>query len=217
MNGRREAGTPAKKAAKKPAKKAPAPKTVATKKPAGKSASKVAAKKPATTKKAAKTTPAKKAAAPKATAPAAPTSATPVSKSAFIRSQPTSMPARDVVEAARAAGITMTTKFVYNVRGGAKATEPTKKPSAVKPVAAPTKKPSAPKAAPKPKAAPVKAAPTGGSDQVVAFRRLVLGLGITRSRQLLDELERGLARLIGGRARPMGAAGSPPPVQSSGA
>ncbi len=193
---RREAGTPAKKAAKKPAAKA-------EKKPAAKTVpkvAKVAKKAPATmkptpAKKAAKTTPAKKA-SPKAKAPAAPTSAAPVSKSAFIRSQPPTMPARDVVEAARAAGITMTTKFVYRVRSTPTKVAGKKPAAATK--AAPTSKP-APKAPAKPKAAsPKKPAPTSGSDEVVTFRRLVLGLGVRRSRGLLEELELGLARLIGG-------------------
>jgi hypothetical protein len=63
-----------------------------------------------------------------ATKPASASSSKPTkqSKAAFIRSLPTSMPAKDVVANAKAAGLTIHLNQVYKVRGRAKATTHTK-------------------------------------------------------------------------------------------
>lgn len=44
-----------------------------------------------------------------------------VNKSAFVREQPLSMTAREVVAAAKAKGITLSDKYVFNIRAKAKA------------------------------------------------------------------------------------------------
>jgi hypothetical protein len=44
-----------------------------------------------------------------------------VNKSAFVRSQPTNMSAREVVQKGEAQGITLSEKYVYNIRAKAKA------------------------------------------------------------------------------------------------
>jgi hypothetical protein len=46
----------------------------------------------------------------------------PKNKSAFIRRLPSSMPAKEVVKQAKAAGMKLTESYVYNVRGAAKKT-----------------------------------------------------------------------------------------------
>lgn len=131
---------------------------------------------------------------PKVKAPTAPTSkAEPISKSDFIRALPLTMPANEVVEKAKAAGIVVSANTVHSVRSKSKAAKvAAKKPAVAIKVA--------PKAVAKLKAVtklPAKTTPSSSSDEV-AFRKLVLGLGTVRSRQLLDALERGLAALIRG-------------------
>lgn len=44
-----------------------------------------------------------------------------VNKSAFVRTQPTGMSAREVVQKGAAQGITLSEKYVYNIRAKAKA------------------------------------------------------------------------------------------------
>jgi hypothetical protein len=51
-----------------------------------------------------------------------------INKSAFVRSLPSSMPAADVVKAAKAKGITLSDKYVHTIRYNAKTTGK-KKPS----------------------------------------------------------------------------------------
>jgi hypothetical protein len=50
-----------------------------------------------------------------------PTGKRTVNKSAFVRTQPTGMSARDVVAKGAAQGITLSEKYVYNIRAKAKA------------------------------------------------------------------------------------------------
>jgi hypothetical protein len=66
-----------------------------------------------------KSTP-KKTSAMVATAPMTSATKPPKSKSAFIRNLPSSTPAKEVVEQAKAAGIKLNVGYVYNVRGAAK-------------------------------------------------------------------------------------------------
>ncbi len=62
-------------------------------------------------------------AAPTAAPTAAPAAGpAPKNKSAFIRRLPSSMPAKEVVKQAKAAGMKLTESYVYNVRGAAKKT-----------------------------------------------------------------------------------------------
>ena len=124
----------------------------------------------------------KKAASPKA----APT------KTEFVLGQPATTSAKDVAAKATAAGIELTPKHVHTIRSKSKAAKAVAKKPAVARKAA-TKNVTKPKAAAK---APT-AGPTVDGD-VVSFRKLVLGLGILRARQLLEDLERGLAALIRG-------------------
>jgi hypothetical protein len=147
-------------------------------------AQKPAVKPPAAKKPAAKAEP--------TGAPAAlPTAAGTMTKADFVRGLPRTMSAKDIVAHAKAAGIELTEKYVYKARTPRKGAKAAAKPAtAVRPV--PVAKAPATVQAP----TPPKTAPTGSDE--VALRKLVLALGVTRSRQLLDELERGLAALIAG-------------------
>jgi hypothetical protein len=62
------------------------------------------------------------------------------SKSAFIRKQPATLSAAEVVAKAKAAGIKFTTQLVYNVRGGSKAKKAVAKTTRANPVAVVTSK-----------------------------------------------------------------------------
>ena len=119
----------------------------------------------------------KKTPAKKATAKRARRGEGGVNKSAFIREQPTTMSAKDVVQAAAKQGIELTEGFVYNVRSNAK----------VK---------GARKAAPAGRAK--SRGPSGGSDET-NFRQLVVALGTSRAKTLVAEVEAKLAAVIAGR------------------
>jgi Meckel syndrome type 1 protein len=188
----------AKKKGSKPAKKAP--KKPAATKPAAKKAEKPTAKKPAPKKAETKAKkpaqaapkPVAKPRAKKTGGPSQPASS--LSKADFIRSQPATMGAKAVVEAAKAVGLTISENHVYGVRADLKrkaVSAPAKKPAAL------AKQPAKPPVAPKRTAATAPKMAPATSDEVT-FRRLVLGIGVTRARQLLGELEAGLAALIGG-------------------
>jgi hypothetical protein len=100
-------------------------------------------------------------------------------KSAFIRDQPATMTAKEVVAAAAQAGIVLTEGFVYNVRSNAK----TK--SGRRAAAQPGRKSGAGKAV--------------ARSEEQTFRQLVVGLGITRAKALVAEVEQKLAAVIAGR------------------
>jgi hypothetical protein len=117
------------------------------------------------------------------------------SKAGFVRSLPRTMPVKDVVAKAKAAGLEISEKYVYGIRADAK-------PAPAKSSAKPAKKAApAPKKAPAP-AAKKPAAPAAeaasGSPREAQLRRLVLDLGIARSRKVLDEMEQRLEALIRG-------------------
>ena len=151
-----------------------------------------AAKKPAkvATKPSAKKAAAKKPAAPTATKEAPPTAGG--TKTDFVRAQPEGLSAGEVVAKAKAAGFEITSKSVHTIRSKFKAA----KAAAKKPVV-PSKAPTKDVTKPTAQKAPTAAALAVDGD-VVTFRKLVLGLGTVRARELLDELERGLAALIRG-------------------
>jgi hypothetical protein len=94
--------------------------------------------------------------------------------SEFVRTQPATMKAGDVVSAGAAKGLKFSTNLVYAVRsaGGGK---------------------RGPRASKGSKTASVSL--SGGTE--ATFRRLSLDLGIGRARLLLDELEKKLKELIG--------------------
>jgi hypothetical protein len=81
----------------------------------------------------AKRSAAKKASAIVTTAPNAAATKPAKSKSAFIRSLPSSTPAKEVVKQAKALGMKLTESYVYNVRGAAKKTAKAKRADAKSP------------------------------------------------------------------------------------
>ena len=120
---------------------------------------------------------------------------TPVSKSDFVRSLHPTMPAAKVVEKAKSAGITLTTQYVYKVRSLTKSAAKAHHTKA--PKVAATKK-SSPVMAPAVKVTKkVHHAPASSHD--ATFRKLVLELGVGRSKALLSEVERKLAGLLSRR------------------
>ena len=96
------------------------------------------------------------------------------SASDFVRSQPRSMTAPQVVEAGKAKGLKFSQNLVYAVRAAAK-----KKGR---------------------KAAAGKVAPSRGvgASAEAQFRGLVVDLGISRSRALVGEVESAIAKVIRG-------------------
>lgn len=170
------------------------------------------------TKKASKKAPKPKAAAKGKKAPSAAKKGA-VSKAGFVRSQPTTMPAKDVVAAGAKLGLSLSPDYIHKVRSTAKAkakapgkkAAPKKAPAgkvAAKKVAAKKapKKAAAKKAAPKkpvakraPKArAPRIAIKAAGAGEA-GFRKLVIDLGVVRAKSLLAEVERKLGALIAGK------------------
>jgi len=91
-----------------------------------------------------------------------------VSASDFVRSQPSSMKAADVVAAGAKQGLKFSTNLVYAVRSGAG------------------------------RRGPARAAAAGSGAPDATFRRLALDLGIAKARHIIDDLERRLRELIGG-------------------
>lgn len=102
------------------------------------------------------------------------------SKAAFVRAIDDSVPAKEVVAKAKAAGITITEKHVYVIRSGAR-----------------KKKAGAKSAAPK----PTRVASPGAShsSDETSFRKLALAIGIPRAKAIVADLERRLEEIIHGR------------------
>jgi len=98
-----------------------------------------------------------------------------VTKTSFVRSLSPTMPAKEVVKLAKAQGLTITEGYVYEIRSAAK-----------------RKKKGLGRGAGSRRAA------TSGSSEST-FRKLVLDLGLARSRDLLDQMERRLGDLVAGR------------------
>ena len=112
--------------------------------------------------------------------PAPTTRTAPLSKSSFIRSLPASASVRDVVAAAAKRGWKIKPRYVYKVRAATK--HPTPKLVALRGGAHPEATPS-----------------SAGSASEITFRKLVLDLGLSRSKALLGEVEKKLGDLIAGR------------------
>ena len=104
-------------------------------------------------------------------------------KARFVRAQPATMKANDVVAAAKKAGLTLTASYVYEVRSGAKkAGKGAKK--------APVPKGSTRTGGEKPSAS------SSGSER--EFRKLVVALGVERASELLADVKRRLEQVIAG-------------------
>ena len=98
-----------------------------------------------------------------------------VNKSAFVRALPSTLSAKDVVAKAKAAGVKLSEAYVYTIRSGSRARKA---------------------GAPRKRGRPVT---MGARGSEASFRKLVLDLGVRRSRELLDEVETKLVRLIAGQ------------------
>lgn len=110
-----------------------------------------------------------------------------INKSAWIRDQPANLTAQEVVENAKKEGISLTAAQVYTVRHAArKATGASKKPAAAT-AASPKVKG---KPGPKPKAQRSVESDEIKSSTRTEFARLVLSIGMDKSRALLDRIER---------------------------
>ena len=94
-----------------------------------------------------------------------------INKSAWIRSQPRTMSAKDIVAKAKAAGIKVTDKQVYNARSSAKKTGGASKTTKRGPA---KRKPAA----------------SSGSDNELAFRRLVLSIGLPKAEAYISDFKR---------------------------
>ena len=102
---------------------------------------------------------------------------TTMTKTAFVKSQPASLSAKEVVEKAKAAGITITDKYVYNIRSVAKMTKSAAKRGRPK---------GSKNKAPSPKI--TKRVASSGDDEL-AFRRLVLSIGLPKAEAYLSDLK----------------------------
>jgi hypothetical protein len=141
----------------------------------------------------------------------------------FIKSQPRDIPAAAVVKAAEKAGLKIDANYVYKVRSrlGAMPTpkaaavapqvavkapvampaKAARAPEATKPAPSPVKsapRAKAPKSAPTSKATPAPAPVTPGVSDEVAFRKLVVELGVARAEALFVEVKKKLAALFAG-------------------
>lgn len=100
------------------------------------------------------------------------------SKTAFVLSQPEGMSAKDVVDKAKKAGLTISDKYVYVVRSNARRRARKYKRAARRAVVATTTN-------------------TGGAGER-EFRRLTLQLGFKRAEQLLSDTKK-KAEMIAGK------------------
>jgi hypothetical protein len=123
-----------------------------------------------------------KPAPPKPAAPARSktTSAVPQSKAGFVRAQSANLTAREVVDKAKAGGITLTTTYVYNVRGKSK-----KRRAKARPASRTSNKPRA-----------TNGARAGGAEDVL--RAVAAEIGLARAIALLEDERRSVRRLIAG-------------------
>ena len=100
-------------------------------------------------------------------------------KAAFVRAIPDSVPAKEVVAKAKAAGITISEKHVYVIRSGAR-------------------KKAGKGSTPKVRRAVASDHAPASSDET-SFRKLVLALGIPKSKAIVADIEKKLNELIYGR------------------
>jgi hypothetical protein len=107
------------------------------------------------------------------------------SKTAFVLSLPSTMSAVDVISKAKEKGMKLTKGYVYEIRSAAKRKArigvKRARPSLARPsiaVLSATKKPN-------------------GTSSENAFRRIVVDIGVSRSRALLADVERRFAEIVG--------------------
>jgi predicted component of type VI protein secretion system len=135
--------------------------------------------------------------------------APPLTVTEFIKSQPRDIPAADVVKAAKRTGLKIDANYVYKVRSRLGAKPAPQAIAAAPRVAAkvpapkatqPAPTPKASKAPPAPKAAPPlpAAQKSSGASSDVAFKKLVVELGVARAETLLVEVKKKLAELFAG-------------------
>jgi len=140
-------------------------------------------------------------------------------KAGFVRAQPVDLPAKEVVELAKARGLELSEGYVYTVRAkqanpGKPAAEPKKRGRKPKSVAQPSeaapepkkrgRKPQVasvpvPEAAPAPKAPLFSRPPEASAQEVeVEFAKLALEIGLVRADQLLVQLKSKLTEMLRG-------------------
>lgn len=117
---------------------------------------------------------------------------TTINKSQFIRSFPADTSPAEIVAAAKAKGISFSPNYVSTIRTASN--KKAKKASGGAVVA--KRKPGRPKGSKNKVKAPAAAhAPASGSAEST-FKKLVLDLGTTRARQLLDQVQTALAKIV---------------------
>ncbi len=119
------------------------------------------------------------------------------SKTAFVRALPADMSAKDVVAKAKGAGLKISEAYVYTIRSSTRARKggaPNNKAGGAK--RGPGRPPGSKNRASG--GARVSVGSGGARSVETSFRKLVLDLGIRRSRELLDDVESKLQRLIAG-------------------
>jgi hypothetical protein len=104
-------------------------------------------------------------------------------KADFIRSQPASMSAKDVVDAARKVGLKVTVNHVYNIRAAEKKDSPHAAPRSA---AAPSTNLPSPSRRGRRSAAQAVSASTALEAQL---RRAIAEVGLQRAREIFDSVE----------------------------
>jgi hypothetical protein len=125
--------------------------------------------------------------------PANPSKPAKPTKASFVRSIPSSVPAKEVVAKAKAAGMTLSEKHVYVIRSDAKKRSAKKKAGGASKGHA-----AAASTSHAPKAVSHSAGGGGGGSNETNFRKLVLALGIPKAKLLVTDVERRLNQLISG-------------------
>lgn len=121
-----------------------------------------------------------------------------INKSDFIRTFPQDTSPLEIVQAAKAKGISFSANYVSTVRG---ASNKRAKKSGTGKVGRPkgsknkTKAPAAGAVAGAGAVAVRTAAPSSSTEST--FKKLVIELGMTRSKHLLDEVTKALAKIVG--------------------
>ena len=104
-------------------------------------------------------------------------------KAEYIRSQPASMSAKDVVEAAKKVGLKVTVNHVYNIRAASKKEGAFAPPRSVP--APSTSQPTASRRGRK----PASAALTASAALEAQLRRAIAEVGLQRAREIFDSVE----------------------------
>jgi len=116
------------------------------------------------------------------------TTASRLNKAGFVRAQPLSVSATQVVRAARKLGMVMSPDYVYKVRSTAKAAMQRAAPNAAAPVTAAAASAPRKKAALMPAARPVVARRVQAHDPEPLFLRMVVDLGLARARAVVSAI-----------------------------